>query len=629
MHHYVLLVTIGPIQDFIASARRCRDLWFGSSLLSELSKAAALGMVEGGSNAIEWLIFPGASGVASLRRPETSVANRILLRLEGDAERVRQTAEAGRRAMDRRLEEIRRDAFDRIGADDPDRARSFHEQTAIAQVAGLMEYLWVAVPQGEGPDAYPTARAEAERLMAARKNTQVWDQPRWSTAGVPKSSLDGVRESVLDERIYETSMVPGTRKVPMDAEKRRRWYGVHGSERLCGVGLLKRHGRVVTSEGDAEVEQFFSTSHLAALPWMAGVESDEERRPKVEDAWNALIDTLPRRLVREEFWVGDAPKRELFGRVDGAVLFENRLLDVLRDRKARPEEERIYLDRQRAVIESAGRKEPIPYYGILVADGDRMGAVIDAQTSFEQHRKLSIALDRFAQEARDLVRENDGSPIYAGGDDVLALLPVHTALGCATELARRFSEHMKSWTTTEGESPTLSAGLALVHHLMPLDEALVLARDAEKIAKHEGGRNALALTVAKRGGTPVTVCGKWDALVPRLESLIRLRRLDAIADRAGHELAELARLTQIAGEADKARLLEIQHVEARRILSRKRAKKGKKELAEQTIEELTTPMEKIGPDALGRELYVAEQLARALDQAGVKLAEQPDGEVIG
>ncbi|MBK8265600.1 MAG: hypothetical protein IPK80_30260 [Nannocystis sp.] len=37
----LLILTLGPVQDFIAAARRCRDLWFGSWLLSERSKAGA------------------------------------------------------------------------------------------------------------------------------------------------------------------------------------------------------------------------------------------------------------------------------------------------------------------------------------------------------------------------------------------------------------------------------------------------------------------------------------------------------------------------------------------------------------------------------------------------------------
>ena len=36
---YLLTLSIGPVQDFIATARRSRDLWFGSWLLSELSRA--------------------------------------------------------------------------------------------------------------------------------------------------------------------------------------------------------------------------------------------------------------------------------------------------------------------------------------------------------------------------------------------------------------------------------------------------------------------------------------------------------------------------------------------------------------------------------------------------------------
>ena len=41
---HLLRIHIGPVQEFIATARRSRDLWFGSWLLSELSKASALGV---------------------------------------------------------------------------------------------------------------------------------------------------------------------------------------------------------------------------------------------------------------------------------------------------------------------------------------------------------------------------------------------------------------------------------------------------------------------------------------------------------------------------------------------------------------------------------------------------------
>lgn len=43
---HLVSIAIGPVQSFIAQARRTRDLWFGSFVLSELSRAAARSMTE-------------------------------------------------------------------------------------------------------------------------------------------------------------------------------------------------------------------------------------------------------------------------------------------------------------------------------------------------------------------------------------------------------------------------------------------------------------------------------------------------------------------------------------------------------------------------------------------------------
>src|SRR6266566_344232 len=74
---YLFLVSIGPVQDFIASARRTRDLWFGSWLLSELSKAAAQEIVN--ASAGNSLIFP-APHDENLLQPDSqlNVANKIV-----------------------------------------------------------------------------------------------------------------------------------------------------------------------------------------------------------------------------------------------------------------------------------------------------------------------------------------------------------------------------------------------------------------------------------------------------------------------------------------------------------------------------------------------------------------------
>lgn len=84
----LLSISIGPVQDFIASARRSRDLWFGSHLLSELSKVAAKTIV----NQKGEIIFPSnlngnvvnkiLAVVENLQDVETNRRNAIETRLK-------------------------------------------------------------------------------------------------------------------------------------------------------------------------------------------------------------------------------------------------------------------------------------------------------------------------------------------------------------------------------------------------------------------------------------------------------------------------------------------------------------------------------------------------------------------
>ena len=85
MTAHLLLVTLGPVQEFIAQARRTRDLWYGSHLLSGLARAAARTLIDGGAD----LVFPAlAKGdrelqpcLAPLRsngEPPLNVANKLV-----------------------------------------------------------------------------------------------------------------------------------------------------------------------------------------------------------------------------------------------------------------------------------------------------------------------------------------------------------------------------------------------------------------------------------------------------------------------------------------------------------------------------------------------------------------------
>lgn len=613
----LLIVTLGPIQDFIAAARRSRDLWFGSWLLSELSKATAKAMAE--ECGLDALVFPGVSELAELR-PEknTSVANKIVLRVPDgkDPAAVARRGEAGLRA---RLDSLRDQAFERIR----DADGFFLRDPARDQVSDLIEFAWVSAAE-RGTDGYSAAREEAEALLAARKNTRLWKPVSWG-APVPKSSIDGERESVLHEDLFNRV---GKTDGLLPEEVRRR-YGVGPTERLCGVGLLKRHG---VREGSRYAHRFLSTGHLAAWPLYA--RTREVRDPDLETAWARYLKILEKwgiDLREQEIVQGDGWRHlPLFDRYDGSLLFENRLAELFKevvlDREQRQKGVQEAQAALTCVLEKIGVSTPIPYYAILQADGDRMGKAIKRQETFKKHKELSRQLDLFAQAVRGIVEgKHGGELIYSGGDDVLAFVPLHRAVACARDLAQEFQKQLANFPVDDKKrAPTLSVGIGISHFMDPMRGALNLARRAEGLAKKE--RSSLAVIVDKRSGPPVEVVGTWGTLDVKLDDYVTMHRQDQVPDGAAYELRELGRLVKWSEddaksdkeelEKKKADLELLVKKEAKRILGRKQAEHGEKQTIDpEVLNRLLDDIKNLPVSEVADRLIVARLLAKAEDEA--------------
>jgi CRISPR-associated protein Cmr2 len=202
-------------------------------------------------------------------------------------------------------------------------------------------------------------------------------------------------------------------------------------------------------------------------------------------------------------------------------------------------------------LQAARAKErPPSYYAVLMMDGDNMGDWLrgdksppvrdvlhsDAMHYFERlgpsvqdalnaprpvgpalHAAISQALANFALHfVPHLVMKHSGKLIYAGGDDVLALLPTSSALECARELNETFR---RDWALNPegsgrefllmGREATVSAGIAIVHYKEDLRFALHTARAAEKDAKN-AGRDILQVKVCRRSGEHSSALCPWE-----------------------------------------------------------------------------------------------------------------------
>jgi CRISPR-associated protein Cmr2 len=610
MTRHLFLITIGPVQEFIAGARRTRDLWFGSWLLSELSRTAA-GAIKTNGGEVQ-LIFPPPNVLERPGGDQADVANKILVHITGDPKTIAQKAID---AVYMRLTELWNQAKDKLKDEIADYADS--------QINDLLEIYWAAVPLG---DDYASARRQVEAVMAARKTTRDFKQVTCGPGkDVPKSSIDGQRESVINEAQFpRPGMSDDERQSIVDALYKN--YRAGPAERLSGVDLLKRHGN------PTEDKRYFpSTSDVAVRPLLRRLRAMQS---DAETAWKqflTVIEQLAAGRLREERVSRNHP---ILGHYDGGLLLESRLYELIDDRRQQREARNALTDFYRAV----DAPRPAPYYAIVLADGDRMGATIDYQTTLDRHVELSRRLGDFAANARRIVEEHEGALIYAGGDDVLAFVPLHTLLACVRSLHESFAltinpKNTERFADKDGNEPTLSVGIAICHQLEPLSDALNLARTAEKAAKAIDGKDALAITLSKRSGADVTVSGRWGRIDRDLSAFATMHRMEALPDGTAFQWRDLAeRLTPKRGEPTIPPAAVL--AEARRILGRKEPERGTKSLAAATRNQLhnaldaaigqsdTPTVALAGLRSVADEVIVARILADAADHAGLPLEEK-------
>lgn len=539
MTAHLLLVTLGPVQDFIAQARRTRDLWFGSHLLSELGRAAARALVDRGAR----LIFPALeTGDAELvscpsplrpnGTPSLNVANKLLAEVPASVD-PEDVTRAAREAV---MRFWREDIAAPVKGTCAGLLAAGIDAVWDEQINSFVEFTATWAPVGE----YPAARRAVEQAIAARKNLRDFAPWKHQRGNVPKSSLDGARETILRP--------PNRRDVTL-----ARKYRLSDGEQLDAVGLVKRAG--------GEPDQFVPIINVALASWLDV--AARQFPDRLEALSDACKDLGLARVARN-----DLPGAASFP-FDASILLRSRWKSVFEEQGLN------------GVPEDWGRRhvgplldvlcEPFPYVACLVADGDRMGRAIAAMGSANEHRELSRRLAGFAGEARRIVEQDHrGSLVYAGGDDVLAFLPFPEALACAEGLRRSFADAIGEACPRlpQAERPTLSVGIGVGHVMEGMGDLLDLGRNAEKLAKHgrdgERGRNALAVMVKKRSGGTHCWRARWDEWggdpVARLQADVDLlqRRLSF---RKVHEIARtLTRMPKPGGADDPGwgRVLELE-----------------------------------------------------------------------
>ncbi len=628
-----LLFNIGPVQDFIAAARRTLDLWSGSYLLSYLTATALrhIALTLGPDQ----VIFPNLCGqpIFDLLL-KNDIWDNAFIQKEGDDSLWKsfgyENAYARRRLLTpslpnrflalvpasqaeqiaRKVEEVVRKQFHDIaekvwklavGKIDPLQPISAQNERFFAQVERHLEMAWQVLPWPQYPkDAEalikslpkddkhdPGAGLKAILDLAANMPKDHRDVRNFECERFPdgpkrgwkdKSKLEN--DAKLDNPGAAWSALYSLLNWQLDAVRQNRaWKAWPQASR--GTGLMNDKDSLTGKE--------------EAVLNLATGEIKDDHVPNLSSAIG------PKKLFKK-------------GEVLGAITLIKRLWPYAWLKPKHGFDDRFFRIPDTRLIaqgrpfddsdkEDEDREDGPAYFAVIAFDGDEMGKWIsgshpdmptldellaDYEENGQQkgakkyldgnealrplrgvkrplnpsfHLQFSEMLGTFSNVcARRIVEAFDGCLVYSGGDDVLALLPAGKALACAEALRAAFRGtrdlnnvkggwevdpehnyrekrdlplfqveqegfvqlHADNYLIMQGEPKTFpaivpgpaadcSVGIAIAHFKSPLQDVVRAAQAAEKRAKNQLGRAAVAVSLFKRSGEITEWGSKWES----------------------------------------------------------------------------------------------------------------------
>ncbi len=189
------------------------------------------------------------------------------------------------------------------------------------------------------------------------------------------------------------------------------------------------------------------------------------------------------------------------------------------------------------------------YLAAIAFDGDSIGkwvngdllSATDKLDLTGHHQRFSTALSDFAlNRVRDELNKHDAFLIYAGGDDVVALVPADAAIACAKDIRTAFRSATDATKADDGSKPDASAGIAIAHIKSPLQDLIREAQKAEKRAKNVLDRSAFSVTLMKRSGEISQWGAKWDCGgIALYEAISQAMNGGALSGKFPHRVCQL------------------------------------------------------------------------------------------
>ncbi len=516
MSNYLFLFTIGPVQSFIAQARKTHDLYIGSKILSDLI-TDAIEYVKKELKEIE-IIFPA--------KDVESKPNRFLAKIEkSDNESIKKI---GKELEDSVKKEFKKIAEKCLEPYLKNQTKPKNFDNFDKQIEQFLQIFWVAKEIKD--ENYQENYDQIESLLGSVKNLRKFEQ--LAEVG-RKCSLCGER-NVLFYKGFDDKNIKknGEEKSPYiqsDAinieEIEENKYKFTDKEGLCAVCFTKRMYNPSTTEialkhpiseaeqidkkeeeenisselENIERQSFPSTAEIALKYTMTEIKSEIEDDKELDKMLKLNYQlAYEDNLTTDFFEKNNIPKKKLSS-------YQN----INRNLKKRCKDKKLHLSK---------------YYAMIMFDGDSMGKWLSGEYLGGEsklanfHNDFSEFLGKYANWAKEYLDGDRGRAIYAGGDDFLGFINLYYLFDVLKELREKFKELVNDKLKDQyilsdnykDKEITFSAGIVIAHYKTPLSEVLNWTRKMEQKAKNiDDTKNRFSIAVLKRSGEINKSCYHW------------------------------------------------------------------------------------------------------------------------
>ncbi|OOC46913.1 type III-B CRISPR-associated protein Cas10/Cmr2 [Thermosipho sp. 1223] len=455
MKKYLFLFTIGPVQSFIAQARKTHDLWAGSKILSDLIEYAIYALEEKVKTCK--IIFP--------HKEIKSKPNRFIAIIESDDPK----------GIGMDIENMVKDQLKKLSFDIVKKYANFDiSEIFLEQIENFLEIYWVILPYEES--SYAELYEKIESYLGSIKNIRKFRQNSLDCVeSYRKCSVCGQREALFYRKSDKKP-----RNISFQAQEINE-FRLNQGESLCGICFIKRFYKTKSSS-------FSSTAKIASLSWV-------EKLTQVE--------------IKEY--------KDFFKNFDEELFFDENLRKehLIKYDHYKDDEN---LEKAKKYLNNLYKKYGVPskYYAIVMLDGDSMGKWLSGEFLSDKshlrdfHLELSKKLGEYTDKTKEII-EGKGKLVYAGGDDVLSFVNIDHLLFVMKNLRDFFPKFEEIKNVKNRNKSSASMGVAIAHYKTPLSEVIKWARKMEKEAKEDkkDKKDAFAIAVLKRSGEIHKIKYKW------------------------------------------------------------------------------------------------------------------------